>query len=155
MILRLAKRTVFKLSNSRFEVVHCVPEDREWVLKLWGKYRKILGVDEGKIWFRFWRDRNPEREFWVKIEQYAFLHYRFRRDGVTTLYELAVDQEKTRFLTYEIAKALVVNLPPPLRLKTDKTNLLARHFYESLGFVCEGKTESRDKKREILHYAKV
>lgn len=125
-----------------------VEADREWVLRLFRVERAILGEVGSSVWYR-WRTGGAHNEHWTVAEpELGFCHWRLRRDGWATIYEMAV-WPWARGLG--VGRALVESLGPRVRLKTDVWSE-ANKFYLALGFRLAGSAKSRDGARLLNIY---
>lgn len=61
----------------------------------------------------------------------GFCNYRRRRDGVSVVYEIAVEREMTGI---RIGTGMLAAVPPPIRLKCTTDNEPANGFYANRGF---------------------
>lgn len=86
------------------------------------------------------------REVYVAVYQnriVGFLHWHRRRDGWSTVYEVAVDKAHRR---QRVGAGLLASIPKPYRLKCTVDNP-ANQFYEKLGLYWKGVEQGR--KREL------
>lgn len=65
----------------------------------------------------------------------GFCNYRHRRDGVSVIYEIAVDREMRGI---HIGSGLLAAVPAPIRLKCTVDNERANGFYAARGFYMKG-----------------
>lgn len=79
----------------------------------------------------------------------GFINYHLRKDGWTTIYEIAVGKD---FHNQGIGKKLLSLLKDPIRLKTTADNINAISFYKKQGFSLIKKEQGR--KRELLVFEK-
>ena len=121
--------------------------DEEWVKVLFDKNKSILG-SFSMTWFRFSQSKN-ENEKWVVIEGIGFAHYLIKRNGESTLYEIAVDDN---YKKKGYGKALLDHIGFPMELKTDSENVESNEFYKKYKFICVGKKKSKNGKKEFNVY---
>jgi ribosomal protein S18 acetylase RimI-like enzyme len=100
---------------------------------LWEKNTHILGPPLPL--FNFLKS-NPKNEFFLVIDEVAFIHFRVKLNGNSSLYNIAVaeDHKKKGY-----GKFLISLLPGEIELKTDRDNIESNSFYSRLGFICMGK----------------
>lgn len=118
-----------------------LPDDAWAVEAIWRPEERWLG--SGKLaWKRYWANRS-DREHWLLAsvrhtgDVMGFVHYRIRRDGGKTIYEIAVAKEARRM---GIATALLDAVGVPVRLKTNAGNRESNAFYRASGFRLMGVT---------------
>lgn len=116
--------------------------DIPWVRELLKKNPTLLH-DPGQVIWRFFNQRQSG-EFWMVIRPHALAHFKVRRDGWKTLYEIAVDATQRR---NGYARKLVEHIGRPLQLKTDEDNVESNAFYKALGFLPMGLVVSSKGKR--------
>lgn len=71
----------------------------------------------------------------------GFVHWHARRDGVSTVYDLAVD---TRYQALGIGRALLYAVPAPIQLKCKADNARANRFYANAGMAQTGTATARN-----------
>lgn len=128
--------------------------DEEWVKRLFVANAGVLGIGDvaNQTWYRYWARQNDGGEFWKVIRPHAFAHYRVRKDGWRTLYEIAVAQEAKG---QGLGRRLVEHIGFPQRLKTDASHAESNAFYRKLGFQLVLTTQSKDGNKLLNHYEKV
>lgn len=112
---------------------NAVEDDKSWVLSLFDSVAVLGEPNTGRMqWHRFWKNRTPNERWIVSEDRFAFCHFRLKRDGSKTVYEIAVS-EQARRLGYGRQMLEIVGLP--VVCKTDSGNVAANAFYKSCGFV--------------------
>lgn len=122
-------------------------EEIDAVKAIANKYRNELGY----VMYPKLREAAARRELIVathKTRVVGFVNFHARRDGIQTVYEIAVHPE---WRGRNIGKALLAAVPTPVRLKCTVDNS-ANAFYEAQGF-CFVRREA-GKKRELNVWAK-
>ena len=124
-------------------------EDESWIKPLFEKNSYILGPFGG-VWAFFWQS-TAKNEKWVCIEGIGFAHFRRKRNGIVTLYEIAVDENHKR---KGYGKKLMDHMGYPMELKTDKDNEESNAFYKKLGFLLMGEKVSKKGNKTFNYWMK-
>lgn len=120
-------------------------DDLPWVKELWAENKGILGPPMAPgTWLR----SHADNEFFIVISNFAFAHYRKRKDGTNVLYEIAVSSKMKKM---GIGKALMLYIGLPMELKTDYGNEESNSFYKKLGFICMGKKYTKSGKLVAIY----
>lgn len=118
--------------------------DEEWIVGLFDDNAQILGgAFIGKRMFFRWASSKNKKDKIVVVSGKAFAHYRNKKDGTKTLYEIAVHSSEKR---KGIGTLLMNHIGRPVVLKTDRTNEESNAFYRALGLTLCGKTKTKSGK---------
>lgn len=125
-------------------------DDHSWVGDLLEANKKILG---GKLPLVRWAKCHAKNDHWVALGQSATAHYRVKRDGFVTLYEIAVAEDAKR---QGLGRALIVHMRGPngnrpIELKTDADNEESNAFYLGLGMKRVGQKKTKSGKLVNLY----
>ena len=119
-----------------------VVADEAWVLSLFKSAKHVWPSGGSQEWFRFWQTHQPS-VYWMKATldgvDVGFAHWRVRRDGWRTLYDVVVSPDRRGG---GVGRYFVDYIGEPIRLKV----LIgggAEGFYEHLGFREVGQVASR------------
>jgi len=124
--------------------------DRTWAQRIWTADLGAFGL----TWYRYWC-RTTTAERWVGIADVAFAHYRVKRDGSVTLYEIAVAPERRREgIGSQLLAYLSEQGARSVALKTDSTNVVSNAFYAARGFTRIGEHASQNGKKMLVEYAR-
>lgn len=127
-------------------LVPVTPEDREWVLAVWKECPELGEVfTVGAPQFhRFFAEPRNRRHKWVGARPLGFVEWTERLDGWQTLHNIGVTKEARGT---GIGRALVREVPRPVRLSTDVDNVASNAFYKALGFLLMGTKFTRSGKK--------
>ena len=127
--------------------------DQRSIGQLWEPDKHWLG-GFGPAWYRFWTTTNPRHQWWIAEngkQPIGFIHFHRRRDGIVSVYEIAVAGQARGC---GVGRRLMELAGAKVRLKTDVDNHHSNAFYQRLKFVREGTVRSRNGKRLLNVYAK-
>lgn len=114
------------------------PEDKDWIKAIYDESKQIWN-GFSPTWY--WSMERGDGTQWLVIEGHAFVHYRQRKkDNVYVVYEVAVAHASHR---NGYGKHILDALPGVIELKTDRGNKGAQRFYESIGFIVQGITQTK------------
>jgi ribosomal protein S18 acetylase RimI-like enzyme len=122
--------------------------DRDWIVKLFTLNKGVLGNVASSVWYRYWQADQAARakgalsaERWIVAVDpetdpetqrgMGFFHYRLRRDGWRSGYELATHPD---FKRRGVATSLLRHAGAPITLKTDADHPESNGLYKALGF---------------------
>jgi ribosomal protein S18 acetylase RimI-like enzyme len=77
----------------------------------------------------------------------GFCHFHKRKDGITTIHEIAVDKDYSR---QGVASKLISLLETPLQLKVTVDNP-ANEFYRKIGFTLKGISKGKHKDLNVYY----
>lgn len=130
--------------------VDITKDDRDWVSGLFKANRAIWPGGGQMEWWRYWQRTETSTEQWKKIlvddVAVGFIHWRPRRDGWKTLYDLVID---AAYKGRGHGQAAVNLLGDPIRLKA-LVGGGAEPFYARLGFTNVKTATSKNGKQTFI-----
>src|SRR5690242_7758800 len=102
------------MPDASWQVRAAVADDEAWLAPIFAEARHILGFAVRQQLFAYTRGGAP-RSYWLVVAPLGFVAGTKRRDGVTSVYSIAVARAGRR---QRVGQALLDALPRPILAKT-------------------------------------